>query len=96
MRVRFAWDEKKNKANQLKHRIGFEAAMLVFDDPTSISVQDRDTEGEQQWITVGWVQDSILLVAHTRSYDAEEEVIRIMSGWKASPSERKLYVKETQ
>ena len=64
MRVRFAWDEKKNKANQLKHRIGFEAAVLVFDDPTSISVQDRDTEGEQRWITVAGVQDSILLVAH--------------------------------
>ena len=26
--------------------------MLVFDDPTAISVQDRDTEGEQRWITV--------------------------------------------
>ena len=45
MRVRFAWDEKKNKANKLEHRIGFEAAVLVFHDPTSISVQDRDTEG---------------------------------------------------
>ena len=69
--------------------------MIVFDDPTAISVQDRDTEGEQRWITVGWVGNSILLVAHTRSYEAEEEVIRIISARKASPSERKLYVKET-
>ena len=45
--LRFAWDEKKNRANQLKHRIGFEAAVMVFDDLTAISVQDRNTEGEQ-------------------------------------------------
>ncbi len=78
MRVRFAWDEKKNKANQLKHRIGFEAAVLVFDDPTSISIQDRDTEGEQRWITVGWVQDSILLVAHVPY--AVVPLVRICAG----------------
>ena len=96
MKVRFAWDEKKNIANQFKHRIGFEAAMLVFEDPTSISIQDRDTEGEQRWITIGWVQDSIVLVAHTRVYEEEEEVIRIISARKANPSERKIYAKETQ
>ena len=62
---RFAWDEKKNKANHLEHRSGFEAAVIVFEDPTAISVQDRDTEGEQRWITVGWAGDSILLVAQT-------------------------------
>jgi hypothetical protein len=30
---RFEWDEEKNRANLAKHRIIFETAKLVFDDP---------------------------------------------------------------
>jgi len=40
--VEFAWDERKNRANQRKHGIGFETAVLVFDDPNHVSVQDRE------------------------------------------------------
>ncbi len=93
--MRFAWDENKNRANKEKHRITFETAKLVFEDPTSISIQDRDTGGEQRWVTIGWVRDSILLVAHTRMFNEEEEVIRLISARKANPGERNLYAEET-
>ena len=31
--VRFEWDEDKNRRNLRKHDVGFETAVLVFDDP---------------------------------------------------------------
>jgi uncharacterized protein len=29
----FEWDESKNRSNPLKHKVSFETATLVFDDP---------------------------------------------------------------
>ena len=31
--MKFEWDEEKNAANKEKHRISFETAAHVFDDP---------------------------------------------------------------
>jgi uncharacterized protein (DUF4415 family) len=49
----FSWDEEKNKRNQRKHGISFEAAKLVFEDPLHISRQDRTEDGERRWQTIG-------------------------------------------
>jgi len=63
--VEFTWDERKNQANQRKHRIRFETAIHVFDDPFHVSVQDREVEGEARWQTIGAVNGvHVLLVAH--------------------------------
>jgi hypothetical protein len=32
--MRFDWDEKKNASNRTKHRIAFEEAITLFDDPS--------------------------------------------------------------
>ena len=81
--VEFAWDERKNRANRRKHGIGFETAVLVFDDPNHVSVQDREVDGEQRWQTIGLVEGiHVLLVAHT--VDDNEKVIRIVSARKAT------------
>jgi uncharacterized DUF497 family protein len=76
MATRFAWDEKKNRANRRKHRIGFETALLVFDDPNAIAVQDREIEGEQRWQTVGRAHSAIIVVAHSIHPGAESDAIR--------------------
>ncbi|MFZ1136034.1 MAG: BrnT family toxin [Candidatus Korobacteraceae bacterium] len=90
--MRLTWDERKNRANQKKHRISFETAMLVFDDPGHISVQDREVEGEMRWQTIGMVKGlQVLLVAHTVSEFGSEEVVHIISARKATPLERSIY-----
>ena len=53
--VEFTRDDKKNQANQRKHGISFETAILVFDDPLSVSVQDREVDGEARWQAIGMV-----------------------------------------
>ena len=64
----FEWDDAKAETNLRKHGIRFEEAMLVFDDPLSVSQQDRIENGEQRWQTIGMVGACLLLlVAHTGS-----------------------------
>lgn len=43
----FEWDEGKNRSNQVKHKVSFDSAALVFQDPHAISVLDRVEDGEE-------------------------------------------------
>jgi uncharacterized protein len=88
--VEFAWDERKNLANQRKHRISFETAVLVFDDPFHLSMQDREVGGEPRCQTIEMVKGiQVVLVAHT--VDEDPEVVRILSARKATRRERNIY-----
>ena len=89
--MRFEWDEIKHRRNLEKHKISFETARLIFDDPHSRSIQDRLVDDEERWQTVGMVEGLIVLVAHIYRAEGEEEVIRIISARKATPAERRVY-----
>lgn len=94
--MEFAWDERKNRANQRKHGVSFETASLVFDDPDHLTRQDREVDGEPRWQTIGIVNGiHLLLVAHTVVENIDEneddEVIRILSARKATRRERSMY-----
>jgi hypothetical protein len=90
--MRFVWDEEKSLSNRAKHKVSFETAQLVFEDPFAISVQDRIVEGEERWQTLGLVGGVVvLLVAHTYEEESGGEVIRIISARKASARERIFY-----
>jgi len=90
--LQFTWYERKNRTNRRKHRISFETAALVFDDPYLVSTQDREVEGELRWQTIGMVKGGqILIVAHTISESEDEELVRIISARKATPKERSIY-----
>lgn len=102
MRMRFAWDETKNRSNQKKHDgIAFEEAAHVFRDPFRLTRQDRIEDGEERWQTIGVVHGvTVLLVAHTITEDDDDgepvEVIRIISARRATPRERKHYEHENR
>jgi uncharacterized DUF497 family protein len=90
--MRFVWEERKSRRNLAKHKVSFETATLVFDDPRAISRLDRIEHGEERWQTVGLAGGIVvLLVAHTYYDEDGEEVIRIISARKATPHERKMY-----
>ena len=90
--MRFVWDEGKSRSNRAKHKVSFETAELVFEDPFAISIQDRIVEGEQRWQTLGLVGGAVvLLVAHTYEEKNSEEVVRIISARRATPRERMFY-----
>ena len=90
--MRFEWDAEKNRRNSAKHKVSFEIAREVFDDPWAISVRGRVVEGEDRWQTIGAIcEGDLILVAHTQRDDEGEEVIRMISARKATPGERRRY-----
>ena len=91
--MRFEWDEDKNRRNLAKHKVSFETAKSVFDDPRALSIQDRVVEGEERWQTVGMVSGTLLLVAYSYLDEAGDSVTRLISARKAIPHERRAYAK---
>ncbi len=90
--MRFIWDEEKNRRNLAKHKISFETAKLVFDDPFAVSLRERIVDGEDHWQTMGSIGGIVVvLVAHTYVEEEDEEVIRIISARKATSHERRHY-----
>lgn len=89
--MHFVWDEEKSRQNLAKHKVSFERASLVFQDPLHISILDP-FEGEQRWRTLGLVNGVvILMVVHTVEEQNGEEEIRIISARKATRAERQAY-----
>ncbi len=87
--MEFEWDDAKNRENLRKHRFGFEAAKLVFEDLFSITVRADSDEGEEErWITLGSIgANTIIHVVFTWRGDA----IRLISARKATAIERRSY-----
>ena len=94
--MRFDWDESKNQSNFRKHRIHFEIAIRVFEDPEYLTEQDREVDGEERWLTIGWIGDvMVVAVAHTVEDEDEDLAVRIISARKATAQERRRYEANT-
>lgn len=92
--MQIIWDQNKNQSNKVKHKVSFEIASLVFEDPFHISILERIENGEERWQTMGMVGSVVvLLVAHTFLEEEGEEVVRIISARKATGKERQAYEK---
>ena len=90
--MRLEWNHDKDRANQAKHKVSFDTACLVFDDPYHISIQDRFDNDEERWQTLGMVGGAtLLLVAHIVIEKKHEDSIRIISARKATKKERHFY-----
>ena len=87
---KFEWDENKNKKNTLKHKVNFEEAKTVFDDPDAIEFE-ASRDGEYRLIRIGKsAAKFILLVVYT----VRGILIRLISARQASKDERNLYIEE--
>jgi hypothetical protein len=91
--MQFERDKDKARANFTKHRVLFETATLVFDDPYAITRFDVfHSDEEQRVITLGLAdRRTVLFVVHTYRLEDAKESIRIISARLASPKERRTY-----
>jgi uncharacterized protein len=85
------WDENKNRENKRKHKLGFETAELVFEDPQFWMSPNWIVEGEDRWATMGWIRDQLLIVFHTYEEDSGNEHAHLISARKPTKRERELY-----
>lgn len=78
---------RKGKTKK-KHKIGFELAASIFNDPQALSLFDKEhsTDLEERWITLGLSGNgNLLVVVHTYSdVDRDAARIRIISARKAT------------
>src|SRR5207244_9373585 len=94
MKLTFEWDERKGRENRKVHKVGFEEAKTVFNDPFLISFPDEVHSGhEERLLSIGTsIRDRVLLVVHTESYEENGvTMVRIISARKATSSERRVY-----
>ena len=89
-RMEFEWDPDKNRTNQRKHGLSFEEAVRVFDaaDEAMELFDERHSDIEERFITIGPVRGGLVLVVWTERVD---DIIWVISARWATPRERDLY-----
>ena len=67
MELFFEWDEHKAKENLKKHKVSFEEAKSIFNDPLLLTFPDEyHSEEEERYLSIGLsAHNKILLVVHT-------------------------------
>jgi len=84
----FEWDDVKAASNYADHRITFEMAKAVFQDPFAVERMDeREDYGEDRYAIIGMAFDRLLYIAFT--YRGER--VRIISARGAEPHEQRRY-----
>jgi len=69
--------------------VSFQEAQTVFYDERGVLIEDEDGQDER-FVLIGLSATlRVLVVSHC--YRAKDQVIRLISAWKATPSERKDY-----
>ena len=87
--ISFSWDDRKNIANQKKHRVSFEEAQTVFFDEYATEYFDPDhSESEDRYLMLGHsYRIRVLIISYTIRRDGTE--IRIISARKATKKEQR-------
>ena len=87
----FDWHEAKAVENYANHRVTFDAAKRVFQDPFAMEwMDDRYDYGEERFAILGMVDGRLLFVAYT----VRNGTIRIISARGAEPYEKRKYHEE--
>ena len=90
----FEWDEVKAAANLRKHRVSFDLASTVFQDPRLLTVADLEHgEAEERWFSVGIASNGVplSLVYLWSESDAGVTEIRLISAREATMGEIRQY-----
>lgn len=87
--MRFEWNEEKAISNLSKHRVSFEEAKTVFDDPLYVDFYDPDhSDDEERYLIVGASDRGRLLIV---SYTERRNSIRLISARTVTQAEQEAY-----
>jgi uncharacterized DUF497 family protein len=88
--MRFHFDERKSRSlrGNPQRGIGFEEVQEVFFHPY---YSDERSDLPMQHRAIGWVGDRLYSVIFEIREDAEGEFYHLVTLWKATAAERKLY-----
>ena len=85
----FEWDEDKAVENARKHRVSFEQAQQVFDDPRAVPFEDLEhsADDEPRYVMIGMSSIGLLSV----SFTYRDKVVRLISARRAEKWMVKVY-----
>jgi len=87
----FDWDEDKKRTNKEKHGVDFEEAVTVFGDENyAVFPDEKHSDNEDRFYIIG-ISKNLRLLTVCHCYRQNDTVIRIISAWKASQTEKELY-----
>lgn len=87
--MHFEWDEVKAQQNVKKHRVSFEQARQVFNDPRAVPFEDLEHSNpdETRYVMIGMSSIGLLFV----SFAYDEEIVRLISARRAERWMVKVY-----
>jgi uncharacterized DUF497 family protein len=89
--MQFEWDEDKAIENAKKHRVSFEQAQQVFDDPRAVPFEDlKHSHDETRFLMIGMSSIGLLIV----SFTYRETLVRLISARRAEKWMVKIYEDE--
>jgi len=95
-KLKFEWDNNKDRVNTSKHGVTFDEAQTAFYDEYAIQFFDPEhSESEDRFLLLGTSFKLKMLVVCLCFRD-EETVVRIISARKADKDETKVYWSERE
>jgi uncharacterized DUF497 family protein len=90
--MRFKFDKRKSEQlrKNPKRKIGFEEAQEIWDHPY---YEDQRADDPKQYIAIGWVKGKLYSVIFEIREDEEGEYYHLITLWKSTSQEEKLYEK---
>lgn len=90
--MQFEWNEEKALENTKKHRVSFEQAQQVFDDPRAVPFEDLEhsSPDETRYVMIGMSSIGLLFV----SFTYRDQVVRFISARRAEKWMVKVYEDE--
>ena len=92
MRYKYDRDKSLQLKNNPRRGIGFEEACEIWNHPY---YEDCRSDIPKQFRVIGWVRDVLYSVIYEIRYDEEGEYVYMVTLWKATKEERKLYEKNS-
>lgn len=86
--MRIVYDPAKSAANLKKHKVSLADAEGVLQDPLALTIEDRNSEGERRFVTIGLGGAGELLVV---VYTERRGDYRLISARRPTRKERKQY-----
>jgi uncharacterized protein len=86
--MKFEWDEQKNLENIRRHGIDFHDVPSIFQYYVLIDLDDRHDYGEERWLGIRMLRNSLAVVVFT---ERDNEIIRLISVRQANKYERQKY-----
>ena len=89
--IEFDWDKKKAAENLRKHKIRFEDAQSVFNDPLEETKPNSIVNGEERWQIIGTSNKTNALLKVIYTVRENGKIIRIISARLVTNEERRDY-----